>query len=239
MYLRCIRVLVGVLIDSVAVIRGHECLSLLLRGERLWFLHPRLLFFAGFVRDFIGNAGVPNGLLLRASLAYDIASSSVVVNLATVGDTGLARFTVTDNAYGQGGPWTELMHPHSTKQVRIPVAVSGNWYDLSVVGTMSSGHSDSEARAQSSPASDAPPPLFLRRFAGRMETGRDTVSDPAMAAGVPSTILWPQQAQSSRSCDSKEHPLIPERFRSFQIRDGSHKDAVRYWTPNYKLKTEL
>lgn len=41
-----------------------------------------------------------------------------------------------------------------------PVADSGNWYDFVVTCEAS--------------------PSFARRFAGRMETGEDTVSDPEM-----------------------------------------------------------
>jgi phospholipase C len=40
------------------------------------------------------------------------------------------------------------------------VADSGNWYDFVVTCAASPG--------------------FVRRFAGRMETGKDAVSDPAM-----------------------------------------------------------
>ncbi len=43
---------------------------------------------------------------------------------------------------------------------------------------------------------------YGRRFLGRMETGRDTVSDPAMASGVPG--LWGRE---------KEHPNVPDDFR--------------------------
>ena len=46
-----------------------------------------------------------------------------------------------------------------TSKLRWDVSQSGNWYDLTVKGE--SG--------------------FLRRFAGRLETGKDSVSDPAMA----------------------------------------------------------
>ena len=54
------------------------------------------------------------------------------------------------------GPRTELT-------VRIPVAANGYWYDISATV---SGQTD-----------------YLRRFAGRVETGRHTVSDPALGRG--------------------------------------------------------
>ena len=44
--------------------------------------------------------------------------------------------------------------------MRIPVAGNGYWYDLSATV---SGQTD-----------------YVRRFAGRVETGRHTVSDPAL-----------------------------------------------------------
>ena len=52
------------------------------------------------------------------------------------------------------------------KSVVLDVAGSGNWYDLTI-------------KADN----------FLRRFAGRIETGKHGVSDPAMGAGYKALFL--------------------------------------------------
>lgn len=70
-----------------------------------------------------------------------------------------ARFVVTANAYGHRG--TTLSVPAGgAETLTWDLAASGFWYDLSVTV--------------------AQLPAFTRRFAGRLETGRDSVSDPAM-----------------------------------------------------------
>ena len=52
------------------------------------------------------------------------------------------------------------MAPRGESTVRIPVVNSAYWYDFSVTV---SGQPD-----------------YVRRFAGRVETGKHTVSDPAL-----------------------------------------------------------
>ncbi len=58
---------------------------------------------------------------------------------------------------------------------------------------------------------------------GRMETGRDSISDPAMASGLPG--LW-------SSVPNGLHPKIEEKFRQLERIEGvlsaSDKDAHFY-----------
>ena len=49
----------------------------------------------------------------------------------------------------------------ASRSILWDVSRSGNWYDIAI--TAEGG--------------------FVRRFAGRLETGKDSVSDPAMGAG--------------------------------------------------------
>jgi len=58
------------------------------------------------------------------------------------------------------GPSTHTVAARGELTVRVPVTGSDCWYDFSVKVT---GH-----------------PEYVRRFAGRVETGRHTVSDPAL-----------------------------------------------------------
>ena len=76
-------------------------------------------------------------------------------------NTGSApcTFTVQANAYRTDGPWTYEVPAGMQLQQHWPVARQGNWYDFTVTTTQGG---------------------FTRRFAGRIETGQDGVSDPAM-----------------------------------------------------------
>jgi len=70
--------------------------------------------------------------------------------------------TVYSNAYDYGGPWSINIAPGEKKKKSWLLQSSGNWYDFSVK------------------AGD----LYLRRFAGRVETGKPGISDPAMATEI-------------------------------------------------------
>ena len=147
------------LVDSPQLLRGP--------GTRYAFsLHgPN-----GFVRQFAGDAAQASAAGLAAALTYDEAAGNVVLQLSAGAGAAATSFTVSDNAFGlAGSPWTVPVPAGG--QVAFPVAVCaaavGCWYDLSI----------SEAPTMSASG-------FQRRFMGRMEVGRDTISDPAMAAGV-------------------------------------------------------
>ena len=82
--------------------------------------------------------------------------------MLTLVNTGpvAATFTVAHNKYQGTAPRTVNVPARSSSELRIGVAVAAHWYDVSVrVG----GQAD-----------------FLRRFAGHIETGAPSVSDPAM-----------------------------------------------------------
>jgi phospholipase C len=68
---------------------------------------------------------------------------------------------VAPNAYHAGGARTRTLAPGQRVEEAWPLAATGGWYDLSVTC--------------------AEQPRFLRRLAGRVETGRPSVSDPAIA----------------------------------------------------------
>jgi len=71
---------------------------------------------------------------------------------------------VRANAYRSDGPWTAKVAGGSMNKLQWDLSGSASWYDFSVT-------------------CDADP-AFYRRFAGRVETGRDSVSDPAMGLPV-------------------------------------------------------
>jgi phospholipase C len=123
----------------------------------LWVLAPN-----GFHRHFTGNArrvaaaGQPNPDVV---LAYDPQGRSLRVQLSNSGPVA-AMFTLAANAYFPATPATVAVAAHATSAIALPLAASGGWYDFSV---RVNGQVD-----------------YSRRFAGRLESGSDSTSDPAM-----------------------------------------------------------
>ena len=127
----------------------------------LWVLGPN-----GFHRHFkgdlnalrAGGAAVP-----EVRVCYDIANGNVYLSMLNTG-TKAAKFTIRPQAYREDGPWTATVAGGATAEQHWELADSGRWYDFAVT-------------------CDADP-AYYRRFAGRVETGQHSVSDPAL--GLPS-----------------------------------------------------
>jgi phospholipase C len=116
----------------------------------------------GFHRHFTGNArrAVSAGQPLpEIVLAYEPATRQLRVQLTNAGPVA-AVFSVTANAYYPATPATAAVVARGTSSLALPLAASGGWYDFSARVT---GQAD-----------------FSRRFAGRLESGADSTSDPAM-----------------------------------------------------------
>jgi phospholipase C len=206
----------------------------------------------GFVRTFLGDTAALGGLgrYLTAALTYAPAVGRVVVTVTNSAGGGSSDpppvvVTIVDNAYGQGGPWVfPLAGGQPGVATPVDVTGSGAWYDLTVTAAV--------------PGAGAAP-LFTRRFMGRMETGADSVSDPAMAAGVPGYVPVPHAhtseaawhaamdaafpvgttgARATRAALAWNdagvvHPDTPAALRLVPRAgaEGDHKDARWRWDP--------
>lgn len=123
----------------------------------LWVLGPN-----GFHRHFkgdlnalrAGNAAVP-----EVRVCYDIANGNVYLSMTNTGGSP-ATFTIRPKAYRTDGPWTATVAAGATAEQHWELADSGRWYDFEVT-------CDADIN-------------YYRRFAGRVETGQHSVSDPAM-----------------------------------------------------------
>ena len=111
----------------------------------------------GFLRRFRGRAATAG---VEVTAVQDGDGSRVLLNLVNKGSAP-ARLTVTD-AYGIEGPSTHYLRPGAHTTFEAHVRRSGGWYDLSV-----SSDQDSS---------------FARRFAGHVENGKPSTSDPAIGA---------------------------------------------------------
>ena len=126
----------------------------------LWVLGPN-----GFHRHFRGNLNAvraSDAAVPEVRVCYDIANGNVYLSMRNDGKAA-CKFTIRAKAYRGDGPWAATVNAGATTDQHWELAASGQWYDFEV-------------------ACDADP-AYYRRFAGRVETGKHTVSDPAM--GMP------------------------------------------------------
>ncbi|CAB3783824.1 Non-hemolytic phospholipase C [Paraburkholderia caffeinitolerans] len=125
----------------------------------LWVLGPN-----GFHRRFTGNASAAaRGPATEMRLRYDEAANTLVLTLANSGPAQ-AECTVTANAYRSDGPWTLSVPAHGRAEQRWLLDASGGWYDFTLSAVKNTDGANE----------------ITRRFAGRMETGKDSISDPEM-----------------------------------------------------------
>ncbi len=121
----------------------------------LWVYGPN-----GFVRVFKDDAPTAANLASpECKVCYDVANGDVYVKFSNSGKQA-CTLTIQDNAYGSGGPWVVKVEAGKVVEQYWTLRKSGNWYDFNV--TADTGKA------------------YLRRFAGRVETGQHGLSDPAM-----------------------------------------------------------
>jgi phospholipase C len=95
------------------------------------------------------------------TIRYDHKNGELLLTLQNTGTNPL-RLTISSNAYDYPGKLSRVIEPGKNQMQRWNLARSGNWYDFSVK------------------SNDG----YLHRFAGRVETGRHSISDPAMATEI-------------------------------------------------------
>ncbi|WP_133646164.1 phosphocholine-specific phospholipase C [Paraburkholderia flava] len=118
----------------------------------LWVLGPN-----GFHRAFQGNmTSLATGPAPEIRVCYDVVNDATFVTLMNTGKAN-ANFVVTANAYRVDGPWSYAVPPQMQVEPSWNLGTVGGWYDFTVAADNG----------------------FVRRFAGRLETGQDSTSDPA------------------------------------------------------------
>ncbi|HJV63344.1 MAG TPA: phospholipase domain-containing protein, partial [Albitalea sp.] len=117
----------------------------------LWIYGPN-----GFVRQFKGQVDIAHGEA-EVTAGYETARG-LLLRFSNPGDH-LRVLQVMPNAYLREGPMRVHLRPRSHSERLWTLERSGHWYDFSIT--------------------DDSAPQFLRRVAGRMETGRHGISDPA------------------------------------------------------------
>lgn len=171
--------------------------------------HLTLVGPNGFVRELKGDAKDMACKGVKASLMYAESENRVVVVVSNEASTSV-EVSLIDNAYGSGSSDASLLSGESFSK-EVSTKESGNWYDLTVT------------------VSGSGAVCLYRRYMGRMETGVDTISDPAMANGIPGLL-------GNRA--PTQHPKLGEKMRTVKrnfLATASGKDSVFYDDP----KTEL
>ncbi|ARP94370.1 phosphocholine-specific phospholipase C [Bordetella genomosp. 13] len=124
----------------------------------LWVLGPN-----GFHRHFQGNVNTLRAAGAAAPeirVCYDVANGDVYVTFINTGDAE-CTFDIVPNAYyPNGASWSVTVPAQGQAEQHWPLQRSGSWYDFTATVR----------------GDDA----YARRFAGRVETGKPSVSDPAM-----------------------------------------------------------
>lgn len=124
----------------------------------LWVLGPN-----GFHRHFIGDATVTAATTSPAMpevfVSYDPGNQRLNLVLQNSSTARSCVLRVKANAY-EGLNQLQTVKPGARVTLRRPLGGQGNWYDYTVTAV-----------------ADA---AFVRRLAGRMETGAHSISDPAI-----------------------------------------------------------
>jgi phospholipase C len=126
-------------------------------GYDLWVLGPN-----GFHRHFTGDLAPRPHRAAEPEIRvdYDLHRGGLRLTLLNRGGAQCA-FRVVANAYHyRWDPVSIRVGPHDARDHFLPLKHSGNWYDFTVTVVGQGAYS--------------------RRFAGRMETGRHSLSDPGL-----------------------------------------------------------
>ena len=117
----------------------------------IWVCGPN-----GFVCEFRGLVNEETASTPEVELVYEAARNSIRVVLSNEG-RGADLLMLRANAYRKDGPWTLRVIQGRHIVRKWVVNASHGWYDFTVTAEG-----------------------FERRFAGRMETGDHSISDPAV-----------------------------------------------------------
>src|SRR5262249_27521648 len=117
----------------------------------------------GFLREYQGDLALASVGRAQPEVEaiYDAAGDRIVLRLRNTGSAA-CKLSVRPNRYSDHAARSYTLDAGQTLDDTWSIADSGYWYDLSV-------SSDSDVD-------------YLRRLAGHVETGRASVSDPAIGA---------------------------------------------------------
>jgi phospholipase C len=113
----------------------------------------------GFFSHFRGTVSLNGGPSPEATIRYDKETSDVHLTLTNTG-TAPTSVKIANSYAPSQAPHQFHLQPGASQEDYWPLADSHSWFDLSITTEDS--------------------PIYLRRFAGHVETGRPSTSDPAI-----------------------------------------------------------
>jgi phospholipase C len=122
----------------------------------------------GFLRTFVGDLATISSTTkahLEVKSSFDVTNNRLVLTMTNTG-TASAVVTVKANNYRTDGPWTYTVGANAT--VTDSWATSGGWYDLTATANVGDN--------------------FLRRFAGKIETGQPGTVTTGGGGGTPAVL---------------------------------------------------
>jgi phospholipase C len=128
--------------------------------EDEWLIDPDkgydlwLLGPNGYHRAFAGTASLDH--YMEVSVCYDLTEPALLLTLTNHSDNSLTL--MLDNRVYLGNQSELTLTPRQERKERIACTKQAGWYDFTI-------HSDAG---------------LMRRYAGRIETGKHSVSDPMM-----------------------------------------------------------
>ena len=146
-------------VESGKTLRGAWPLSQANPDYDLWLLGPN-----GFHRHFTGQLKpMVQAPAPEIEVGFDPLQGELVARLHNSGSAA-CNVELMPNAYFSSGVTRHPLAPQEQVWQRWPIRASGCWYDFTL-------------RVPELPS-------FTRRFAGRMETGQASISDPAQQGGL-------------------------------------------------------
>jgi phospholipase C len=131
-----------------------------LQGFEKSVYHLRVCGPNGFLREFAGTSADPRvEIECRYSRQKSFLTGDVDLHIANTAERTLTLH-IRDHGYSSGADRTLVVAPGGARSLTIAQSKSHHWYDFSVT-VIGAEH-------------------FLRRFAGRVETGKAGFSDPAI-----------------------------------------------------------
>ena len=129
--------------------------------------HLRIYGPNGFFREFSGNAKDPQLMIeceyQRSRLSANKLTGNIELKVRNSHNNHAYTLEITDHAY-KNNPVSKKIGPAAEETIVLNLGKSFGWYDFSV------GIKEN--------------PSFTKRYAGHVETGKESVSDPFMGRSI-------------------------------------------------------
>jgi phospholipase C len=180
----------------------------------------------GFLREFRGNVATSEVCAaVTVDLQYRPSTEKITVVLKNTHASLPVSGSLMDPVYELFASQSFVVDAQSTWSFDIATTSSGNWYDVVV----------SLSPSAATPPGSIDTSCLYRRFMGRMETGKDTISDPAMAVGKENWIRL-LAAPGVYDAPNALKPLPPQITRAVHhapSHAASHDKDAKFYSKDY------